>query len=199
MNNNLLRLLICIVILCVITPLNVNASETKLHGFLRAGAAMSFDSHEVEDFESVDKNGDFSASTFGLNLSHEISSDLRIAAQFFSAGYEENFNTHLDWGYASFSPTDNLTLNFGKIKYPILLYSEVVDIGNVYLWTAPPPELYKAESEGAYLYLESYLGSSIVHTTYLGQYEFITQIIAGNGSVEVGGHGSEEGQVHLTK
>ena len=199
MNKGSLRIIIYLAILCFIVPINAYAGDTKLFGFLRAGAAMSLENHEIEAFEDIDKNGDFSTSTFGLNISHQVSSNLHIAAQFFSAGYEDNFNTHLDWGYASFSPTDELTLNFGKIKYPVLLYSEVVDIGNVYLWTAPPQELYNAESEGAYLYLESFLGSSVVHSTYLGNYEIITQLIAGNGSVEVGGHGSEGGHGTLDK
>jgi len=199
MNKNFLQLIIYFAILCFMMPINSYADNTKLFGFLRAGAAMSLDNHEVEAFEGVDKNGDFNSSTFGLNISHKISSNLHIAAQFFSAGYEESFNTHLDWGYASFSLTDELTLNFGKIKYPVLLYSEVVDIGNVYLWTAPPQELYNAESEGAYLYLESFLGSSVVHSRYLGNYEIVAQIFAGNGSVEVGGHGSEGGHGTLDK
>jgi len=199
MNKIFPSLMILLATLSITLPINAYAGDTKLFGFLRAGAAMSLDNHEVEAYESVDRNGDLSASTFGFNISHEISSNLRIAAQFFSAGYEENFNTHLDWGYASFSPTDDFTLNVGKIKYPILLYSEVVDIGNVYLWTAPPQELYSAESEGAFLYLESFLGSSVIHTTYLGKYEVVTQVIAGNGSVEVGAHGSEEGNGTLDK
>lgn len=166
-------------------PFAVLAAETEIHGFFRAGAAMSLD--DVQTYQGADKNGDFSSSHFGLNFSNNLGSDWRLASQVFAAGYEENFNLHIDWAYATFQATDNLSLNFGKIKYPNLLHSETVDIGTVYPWTAPPQELYSSETEGsAYLFMESFVGASGVYTMFAGDYEITAQALVGNGGAEVG-------------
>jgi hypothetical protein len=67
------------------------------------------------------------------------------------------------------------------------MYSEVVDVGTVYPWTAPPQEMYTSETEGsAYLFMESFVGGSAVYNMFAGDLEITATALAGNGGVEVG-------------
>ena len=179
------KLVISLALLVIIAPFTALAAQPEIHGFFRAGAAISLD--DTKTYQGADKNGDFSSTHFGLNFSNQLDSKWRLASQIFAAGYEENYNLHIDWAYATLQATDDLKVNFGKIKYPNLLYSEVVDVGNVYLWTAPPQELYNSETEGsAYLFMESFVGASAVYSVFAGDFEFTAQALAGNGGVEDG-------------
>jgi len=170
--------------LCFSLPIAAFAAPPEIHGFFRAGAAISLDE---QTYQGADKNGDFGSTHFGLNFSNNIDSNWRVASQIYAAGYEDNFGLHIDWAYATFQAAEGLNLNFGKIKYPNLLYSEIVDVGNIYPWTAPPQELYNAETEGnAYLFMESFSGASAVYSMFAGEYEITTQVLVGNGGVEMG-------------
>lgn len=171
-------------VLCVSTSA-VFAGTPEIHGFFRAGGALSLD--DTQTYQGADKDGDFSSSHYGLNVSSDLGSNWRLASQVFGAGYEENFNLHLDWAYATYNAAEGLNLNFGKIKYPNLMYSEVVDVGTVYPWTAPPQELYSSETEGsAYLFMESFVGASAVYNMFVGDMEVSATVLAGNGGVEQG-------------
>ena len=61
----------------------------------------------------------------------------------------DKYSTHADWAFASFTLSDEFTLRAGKIKFPVGLVNEYVDVGVNYLWISAPVLLYSNEPAGA--------------------------------------------------
>lgn len=48
----------------------------------------------------------------------------------------------MDWAFASYMLNDNVTIRAGRIRYPLLLLSDVAEAGYAYPWIRPPVEVY---------------------------------------------------------
>lgn len=152
-------------------------------GFLRAAYSQS-DIADPAYMGRIDKFGDFGDSHFGLNLSAVMNDKWSLAGQLFAAGREENYNMVLDWAYATYHLNSETSLSFGKIKYPGLLLSEVVDIGIVYPWVRPPDEVYNFEVLGPNISVESFSGARATYAKIAGDIEYLVEAFAGAVEVE---------------
>ena len=75
-------------------------------------------------------HGSFQLSELGVNLTKEITDNLRIGAQAFAQnlGMGGNFNLRADWYYLDYRPRDWFGLRFGRLQIPFGLYNEFNDI-----------------------------------------------------------------------
>ncbi|MEO7667920.1 MAG: hypothetical protein ABIW57_01190 [Polyangia bacterium] len=75
-------------------------------------------------------HGSFQLSELGVNLTKELTDNLRIGAQAFAQnlGMGGNFNLRADWYYLDYRPRDWFGLRFGRLQIPFGLYNEFNDI-----------------------------------------------------------------------
>ena len=143
--------------------------KIKWNGILSAGAAVT----NVRPYYEGKYNEDGSTddTRFGITASAQLDRDWWVGAQLFSHGdgpEDADRNVILHWAYASYRPSDALTVNLGRIKYPNNLVSEYFDVGFAYPWVRPPEEFYSHAPLGPNLTGENMNGASVIFTKKLG-------------------------------
>lgn len=149
------------------------AAELKWDGFFTSTYSITNTKSTYRDV--VHDDGSFDDSRFGLHVVSDIHPLWRLEAQLFAAGYEDNYAARLDWGFASFHPSERLNLKFGKLKYPNNLVSEYYDVGLAYPWIRPPHEYYSLEEPSASVTYESFNGASAIISRRSGDWDLVAQ------------------------
>ena len=143
-------------VVAMLTSASVQAIQ--LDGFFTVGAAIHdddtnennpvADGHENVYIGSLGDRGitqdlTFETDTrFGLQISSEVSENMRVVAQLLGRGTINNFDAIIEWAYADYEFTDWLSLRAGKIKQPVYLVNDYVEVGFAYPWIRPPAEVY---------------------------------------------------------
>lgn len=127
----------------------------------------------------INKDGSFQGTKLGLNIRSQVNDQVIIATQISSFFEEESYATHVDWAFASFDLTPSFTLRAGKIKYPVGLVNEYVDVGVAYPWIQAPLVIYSEESNGPQATREAYTGASLLWNGATGNWEFGTDLFWG--------------------
>jgi hypothetical protein len=169
-------------------PLMVSSDEIgeiQWHGYLTSAVMVTTDGGDAHYSGDINDDGSVQDTRLGLALSTQVDEDWRFAAQMKALG-REKFNMELDWAYASYDVSDNTVLRFGKIKYPIGLYNEFVDIGYTYSWIRPPESFYNQDVVGPNITRVSYNGMGATFTTYGKRSETSLDLFTGVVDVPVG-------------
>lgn len=119
------------------------ASAIEFDGFLSAGFAM----HDQENAVYLDTITDDlrfdNDSKFGLQITADVSQNMQAVAQVLAAGSDENFDLDIEWAYLDWALTDSFSLRGGKVKEPVFLISDYIEVGYAYPWIRPPQEVYR--------------------------------------------------------
>jgi len=139
-----------IVIACamVTTLATSSASALQFDGFLTSGAAWHDDANKNRYIGSLGDRGiqndaSFETDTrYGLQISSDIAKDMSVVSQLLGTGVSGNFNAIVEWAYIDYRPTRWLSIHTGKIKQPVYLVNDYVEVGYAYPWIRPPAEVY---------------------------------------------------------
>jgi len=128
------------------------AQAIQFDGFMTAGAS------KIVAIEDADKGniyigglGDrgvtedltFEKDTrFGLQVSSDVSDNMSVVAQVLGRGDAGNFNAVIEWAYIDYELHDIASVHVGKIKQPVYLVNDYVEVGYAYPWIRPPQEVY---------------------------------------------------------
>jgi hypothetical protein len=133
---------------------SASAHAIQFDGFFTVGAAIHDDdtnSASGSENRYIGSLGDrgitedltFETDTrFGLQISSEVSESMKVVAQLLGRGTNSNFDAIVEWAYADWEFTDWLSLRAGKIKQPVYLVNDYVEVGFAYPWIRPPVEVY---------------------------------------------------------
>lgn len=124
----------------------------QFDGFMTAGAS------KIVSIEEADKGniyigglGDrgitedltFEKDTrFGLQISSDVSDNMSVVAQLLGRGDHGNFNAIIEWAYIDYEFHETTSMHVGKIKQPVYLVNDYVEVGYAYPWIRPPQEVY---------------------------------------------------------
>lgn len=111
-------------------------------------------------------------SLLGLQLNTEVIDNLELSVSLIGRG-KEDFKAEFSWFYATYTITDNSSLRFGRLKVPIYMVSNYIDIGHAYPWVTPPEEVYSINvidsNDGLeYIFESDLFGSIFLFNTYVG-------------------------------
>jgi len=131
---------------------STSAQAVQFDGFMTAGAA------QIVDIDDADKGnvyigglGDrgitddltFERDTrFGLQISSDVSENMSVVAQLLGRGDNNNFNAFVEWAYIDYEFHETTSIHVGKIKQPVYLVNDYVEVGYAYPWIRPPQEVY---------------------------------------------------------
>lgn len=134
---------------------SASAHAIQFDGFFTVGAAIHDDDTNKGNpageniyISSLDDRGitedlTFEADTrFGLQISSEVSEKMSVIAQLLGRGTRNNFDAIIEWAYADYEFADWVSLRAGKIKQPVYLVNDYVEVGYAYPWIRPPVEVY---------------------------------------------------------
>jgi len=161
---------VCLVVASMALPLTTIAGEIgdiQWHGYLTSAIMISSDGNYSGGISDV---GGVEDTRMGLNISTQVDESLSFAAQIDAKG-SGDFKMVLDWAFANYDVNENTTLRFGKIKYPVGMYNEYIDIGYTYPWVRPPEAFYNQSAVGPNLTRISYQGFGADFRAYSGDTE----------------------------
>lgn len=137
------RLLIAGLVLSSILG-NATAQEVQISSFGTLGYAVSNNALNYQGF--IDKDGTFSRdSRFGVQAEFPLGSTSTATVQVRWAPAEDNdqgWNLRLPWAFVSWRPDNNWMVRAGKMRMPMLLSSENIDVGSTTPFARLPVEVY---------------------------------------------------------
>jgi hypothetical protein len=79
----------------------------------------------------------------GIQLDWQVTDRFSLTAQTLAKQFpDRSWNPQLEWGYLKFKVTPNLDLRAGRIRPPIYLLSDYLDVNYANPWVRPPVEFY---------------------------------------------------------
>ncbi len=111
-------------------------------------------------------------SKFGAQLSYGITDTVGVTVQATAKAQQDEWKANLEWAYLSLQATDQLMLRAGRLRSPVYMYSESLDVGYSYPWLRLPDEVYSQ------VQVTNYEGVDAVYTVPLS-YGSVTFQVAG--------------------
>lgn len=146
-------------------------------------AKATFDAEPVTE-GTYDDNLSFKPdSIYGLQFTADLGNKLKVVGQVTGAGGED-FEAEVSWAYISYDLTPTVTLQGGRQRLPLFLYSDYLDVGYAYHWIRVPTVL----AAGA---LDTFEGAKISWTPTVGDWTYRTEVFGGAGNEYVGAIESE--------
>ncbi|MGI1998229.1 hypothetical protein [Shewanella frigidimarina] len=155
-----------------------NASLTdkvKFNGFV-SGAYISSD-NDV-GYNSADSSANFSEdSKVGLQATFDISDRTQAVLQLMMRG-EYDWEVEAEWAYLSHRFENGIKLRGGKLRVPLFMYSDYLDVGYAQPFARPPEEVYGAVP------FSSYTGAGASYDVDYDDSTLTMQIFGGESTVK---------------
>jgi len=159
-----------------------HAVDFKGSGFLTLAAGKSFGSEQPDGFVVVDygQAGIYDAnkwsigpdSKLGLQGVATFNPQWSATAQVVSRGARDG-RVNLEWLYATWQATDNLSVQVGRKRLPLFYYSESQDIGLSLPWVRLPPQAYGWD-------VVNFNGANLNYRSKLGGWDSAAEFFYGN-------------------
>ncbi|WP_222909720.1 porin [Pseudomonas sp. DNDY-54] len=143
-------------------------------GFTHLGGEDDGRGYGVQSQTNDSWRGD-QLSKFGAQLSYGITDTVGVTVQATAKAQQDEWKANLEWAYLSWQTNDQLMLRAGRLRSPVYMYSESLDVGYSYPWLRLPDEVYSQ------VQVTSYEGVDAVYTVPLS-YGSVTLQVAGGQS-----------------
>lgn len=179
----------CIGAAALLTGLPSQAQDKiEWSGFGNIAAGMTTGSDD--QLFGYDNDLDFNPETlFALQAKASLSDKLTVTTQLMSRG-SDDFDLGVEWAYLQYQLSDSTSVNMGKLRLPLYIYSDSLDVGYSYHWLRTPQSVYRVA-------FDNYTGVSVQHNAFVGDFIFNTQVIAGTVKDDVEAGGSNLSQAEL--
>lgn len=81
-------------------------------------------------------------SKFGAQVNYGITDSIGATLQLTAKPAQDEWKANVEWAYFSWQANDNLMLRVGRLRTPVYMYSESIDVGFSYPWLRLPDEVY---------------------------------------------------------
>jgi len=165
---------------------NGTASAIEFDGFLTAGFAV----HNQEQTngstvtyldEVTDKVTFLQDSKFGLQMTADVSEDMQVVSQILASAEDDNYRMDIEWAYLDYSIDDSSSFRVGRIKQPVFLISDYLEVGYAYPWIRPPHEAYNN------MPVDSLIGVELLYSTTIGGMNLMLQPYFGSNTEAIPG------------
>ena len=158
----------------------------EFDGFLTAGFAV----HDQEQtngkklvyLEEITDDVTFlQDSKFGLQVTADVAEDMQVVAQILASAEDDNYSMDVEWAYLDYAASESTMLRAGRIKQPVFLISDYLEVGYAYPWIRPPAEAYSN------MPVDSIIGVEVLYQTKIGSMNFGVQPYFGSNTEGVPG------------
>jgi hypothetical protein len=144
----------------------------QIKGFLTAGATQSDPEISNQNLAFNDHISFDSDSIAGLQSRFIVSDNADLTLQLVARAADD-WQLEAEWAFLRYQITDNLSFRSGRLRLPVYLFSESLEVGFSYPWVRPPTEVYS-------LPISNYEGIDLLYSTTLGDWTQQLQVFAGN-------------------
>jgi hypothetical protein len=137
------------------------ASDVNISGFLSVGGGMVDDESSVSYDGYDDEDLTFDRNLLGLQFTGQVNERITATVQLLARS-EKDYQVDAEWAYLSWQATDNGKVRVGRLRTPLYMYSDYLDVGYSYPWISAPNEVYYLpfnNVEGVDYYVTAPLGS----------------------------------------
>lgn len=118
------------------------AADVNISGFLSVGGGM-VDDETVVGYGGYDEEDlTFEKNILGLQVSGQVNEKISATAQLISRTDKNDYETRAEWAYLTWQATDNAKVRMGRLRTPLYMYSDYLDVGYSYAWITAPQEIY---------------------------------------------------------
>ena len=131
-------------------------------------------------YNGYDKDADFSeGSKLGLQGTFALTEQTNIVAQLVARG-NDDWSTEMEWAFLSHDFDNGFTARFGRLRVPLYMYSDYLEVGYAQPWASPPSELYSIVP------LSSFDGIDAIYDFDLGDVAITLQASYGHADRDAG-------------
>ncbi|MDR7090493.1 MULTISPECIES: DNA topoisomerase IV [Cellvibrio] len=137
------------------------ASDVGISGFLSVGGGMVDDETSVSYDGYSEEDLTFDRNLLGLQVTGKVSERITATAQLLARS-ENDYQVDAEWAYLTWQASDNGKVRAGRLRTPLYMYSDFLDVGYSYPWISAPNEVYYLpfnSVDGIDYYLTAALGS----------------------------------------
>ena len=173
--------------------MDAEQQKLKINGFMTAGVSQASD--DIDTAYNISRKPSFGGdSKMGLQFNYNMDDRTDATVQLLARGRGKSFgNTNeswtvgAEWAYLGYKLTDDLKFRAGRLRVPVYMYSETLDVGYSYPWVRPPMTMYTTA-------ITSYDGADMLYKFSTGSIRHVLQINAGGDSAK---HYSNSDDVYL--
>jgi hypothetical protein len=137
------------------------AADVNISGFLSVGGGMVDDETSVSYDGYSEEDLTFDRNLLGLQVTGKVSERITATAQLLARS-ENDYQVDAEWAYLTWQASDNGKVRAGRLRTPLYMYSDFLDVGYSYPWISAPNEVYYLpfnSVDGIDYYLTAALGS----------------------------------------
>lgn len=165
-----MKILQRVLLTLLLLPL-VAQAELRWNGFVSVGGGIA-------DPDTGNDLGDYSdtfsfhnENVFGLQVSSDIDDKWSVTGQFVSRG-NQDYELTYPWLYLGYEQSENSSFKFGRFPRPTYYYSDFLEVGYAYHWTALPNNVYQGLAGSIdginWVYTPSISGLDFMLETFVG-------------------------------
>ncbi|PKH04967.1 hypothetical protein [Moritella sp. Urea-trap-13] len=131
-------------------------------------------------YNGYDKEADFSeGSKLGIQGSFALTEQTKIVAQLVARG-SDDWSTEMEWAFLSHDFDNGFVTRIGRLRVPLYMYSDYLEVGYAQPWASPPSELYSIVP------LSSFDGVDVIYDFELGEVAVALQASYGHADRDTG-------------
>lgn len=137
------------------------ASDINISGFLSVGGGMVDDETSVSYDGYNEEDLTFDRNLLGLQVTGKVNEKITATAQLLARS-ENGYQVDAEWAYLTWQASDNGKVRVGRLRTPLYMYSDFLDVGYSYPWISAPNEVYYLpfnNVDGIDYYVTAALGS----------------------------------------
>ena len=120
--------------------LSAYENRFRVNGFATLGLTQS---DEELAYNDINNETNFRRNTkAGVQMTFNLDEQSSVITQFVSRGTND-FETKMEWAYFKHQFTHNLSSKIGRIRSPLYMLSEYIDVGYAVPWATMPQETYQ--------------------------------------------------------
>lgn len=150
------------------------SADVNVSGFLSVGGGMVDDEDSVAYDGYSEEDLTFDRNLLGLQVTGQVSEKISATAQLIARS-ENDYEVDAEWAYLTWQASDNGKVRAGRLRTPLYMYSDSLDVGYSYPWISAPNEVYYLpfnNVDGVDYYLTAALGSfDTSFQAYFGSFE----------------------------
>lgn len=148
------------------------AKDDRVHfnGFFSTGVARANNDAGYAGITEETNVADLSL--MALQGTFDVTEKSQAVLQLIGRG-SDDWEPVVEWAYLSHRPTDALQLRAGKMRLPMFMYSDSLEVGYSQPWARPPQSVYGP------ITVKSYVGADATYTINLQNSSVTTQIFTG--------------------
>jgi hypothetical protein len=118
---------------------NSMSDRLKFNGFYSVGVTRA--SNDAGYADSEDSYSFDELTLIGLQGEFALGDSTSVVAQILAKGIDD-FDMSMEWAYIKHTFDNDVTVRGGKLRVPLFMYSDFLDVGFAQPWVRPPLETY---------------------------------------------------------